>query len=156
MNIVDQFQTFTPTWESGDVSLTGDVTYALDVPSIGNGEITGRIARIGGDLKFAVKFTPGSTTTWASSPSIFGIGGLMLPPDGIWFVVPALAYDLTADRWYSGVARAIKQPNQSNPPPVSITCHFGTNGEPLHSTVPFTWAAGDVLVFGNAVEAYNL
>lgn len=155
MFITDTYQDFVPSFLAGDVSLTGDVVYALAVPYEGTDALSGRIRRNNGQLEFAVKFEVQADTQFEGAV-IFELPGLMLPPEGIWFVVPALAYDASLDDWHVGVARAIRQPSQPNPPPVSVTVHFASATAAMNTTVPFAWATGDVLVFGNAVEAYNL
>lgn len=69
-------------------------------------------------------------------------------------IVPALAYDLSADRYYTGVAvlRALATTSPTN---LGISFAFGTNAALAGASTPFTWAVGDWLIAGNALEAFD-
>lgn len=68
------------------------------------------------------------------------------------WVVPAVACDVSAKRYYAGTG--LLYPS-SFAGIVTLELVLGTNVKRAGPAVPFTWAAGDWFIAGNAAEAFD-
>lgn len=121
---------FTPTW-----------TAATTAPVLGNGTLQGRWAQSGKLAFFHIKLTLGSTTTKGSGR--WGFGGLPVGRANPLSAVSAFAEDVGGTGRWGGAA----QVDGSG----VFSINFG-NSE-VTATVPFVWAAGDLLVVQGFFES---
>lgn len=127
---------FTPTWTAASVN-----------PVLGNGTIVGRWTRTGKTADFFYQITMGSTTTYGTGQWILSI--------------PAT---LNNARFGTGLGDAFDASAASDFPistAAQSTTSFALRGWPgaagaawaaVNSTVPFTWATGDILTISFRAE----
>ena len=127
------WDSWTPVWTSGGTQ-----------PAIGNGTLTGRIRSTdGGDLvQASLRMAAGSTTTFGTSTWFFStpvsLSASAESDNAAW----GWAYDASSTAIYVINARI-----------ESSVWRMGTGGgSVVLSTVPFTWANGDILCLNFAFE----
>ncbi len=141
MALLDQVSSLTaPGWTSWTPSWTSDGTQ----PALGNGTIAGRYRRVnGGDLVHSsVRLVMGSTTTYGTLGWHFNNPVTMSASAQLDNVAWGIAYDASSTGLYTITARI-----------ESSVWRFATGGgSVVLSTVPFTWATGDILLLNSAYE----
>lgn len=131
---VGAWTAFTPTW-----------TGASSNPAIGNGSLQGAYKQTGRIMNFRMSMIAGSTTTFGSGawsfalPSAFPVLGNTC--------ASAFAEDSSTSNRYGGAAWL--EPSVDTVYRIAL----GSGGNVgVSSTVPFTWATGDVLLITGAYE----
>lgn len=123
------------------------------LPNVNNGTLSALTKRAGSSLLIAMQLVWGSTTDGGGSPWYFTIP-FANPRPSYPFVLPALAYDKTAGKWYSGAAYC-GHISAAGPTNLVVAAYFGQNVTAAGNATPFTWATGDRLLIGNALEAFS-
>jgi ribosomal protein S8E len=113
--------TYTPTWAGASVN-----------PAIGNGSLTGKYTKAGNTVTVNITMTAGSTTTFGTGTWTFALPFNASESHAL----TALMID-TGTAFYIGAAA-------TSTGVVQIDSHGGST--PVASTVPFTWATGDVVI----------
>lgn len=130
----DPWTPYTPVWRA-----------VFSNPSIGNGSLTGAYMQAGRVVMFWARITIGSTTNFGSGP------WLLAPPvpaiASTWWTWMGRAWDASATASYlvqtlSGHGGLLVDATTAGGPPRSVT-----------GSVPFTWAAGDLLDISGTYEA---
>jgi hypothetical protein len=140
-NRVDHFE-FSPLW-------TG-VT--------GNGALLGNYTFIGGSIMYLeIHLLWGSTTSHPATSITFTTNTADFTVMDVqpYHPINALAYDDSADRWYSGNARVGYLVDQvyAVDGTVAIVLSFGTNVQLANNTIPFTWGQNDELSISGIIRA---
>lgn len=144
-DLADQLELMVPGWSG----YTAAWTAATTNPSMGNAVATVQQQQIGLDtMLWYVEITMGTTTTYGSGQWRMSLPkpGIQSPATGrIWFPVHGFAFDLSAnDSWPMRGHVA----NTGGGAYVVLQCpatSAGGSDRPVSSSVPFTWANGDVL-----------
>lgn len=125
--VTDGIETWTPTW-SGSVGN----------PALVNGTMTGYFWRTPQWVEVCLQITMGSSTTfgtgvWSFTAPIAGAFSTPIAMGAAW------CYDLSATRTYLAVAELLSTS--------AIYVNVDGTGGRVATTVPFTWASGDILNF---------
>ena len=130
----------TPSWQVGEGNGT-----------VGNGSLVQRWRRTGDGaflivqkLLFGTSTAPGGSSVWS-----FDLPGYVANDSVDYYPMSAFAWDASAATPYACGA-LLSFPSE----PAALLAYY--QNQRISSTWPFTWAVGDYLVIGNAVEAYNL
>lgn len=133
--------------------------------TLGDGSCTLRWRRINREMQFIARFVMGSTTTLPSTAAVAleaetflsGIFPMLSVGPGVTplGVVPAVAVS-TAGAYVEGSA-LIRSTSVSENVNTGVAAEAMPvfEGDRWGATVPFTWAAGDFLILGNAIEAFD-
>lgn len=148
--IRDQFNSFFGPWT---VFAPGWFVETGSVPTLGNGALTGRYMKVGRTVDWWIQLTWGSTSAPGSGGGsenwMFGLPAA--PAAGITQrIAQCTAYDASSGLIYSGVG-AYSTANGGVCR--SITSNRGDLSGIWDSTLPFTYAAGDVLYATGRYEA---
>ena len=154
MPVTTGFTDVVVSWDVGTIDPDSDDLPIGALPNINNGTLTALTRRVNQSLEIAMQLKFGSTTDPGGTPWYFTLK-FANPRESHPFVLPALAYDKSAARWYTGAAycghiSAAAENNQ-----LIVAAYFGQSVTGAGATVPFTWAAGDRLLIGNALEAFD-
>jgi DNA-binding beta-propeller fold protein YncE len=120
--------TYTPTW-----------TANVGIPVIGNGTLAGRYLQIGKTVFFAINLTAGSTTTFGTAGN-FWIFSLPVTASASAFAVGGSAYVEDA-----GTKVYVANPRFNTTTTIVVDQTNETTSGSVGSTMPFTWATGDIL-----------
>ena len=132
--IGDPWTAYTPTW-----------TATTTNPAIGNGTIVGSYSEVGKWIRFRLKVTMGSTTTYGSGAYLFSLPVAPLASlSSDAFNVQGVVFDTSATArafrsGYLGGASALALADQA--------------GAVVNATVPFTLANGDSISITGSYEA---
>lgn len=125
--------------------------------SLGDGELVVRGKRSAGSFEIQGTLTIGATTVLTDSgPNPIFLVSLHRRWLAYRSIVTAEAFDASEELSYPGIAR-VEWASGDKPLESTNLLYFycGSGVGPVDRTVPFTWAAGDTLKFGNAVEAFD-
>jgi hypothetical protein len=140
-NILDELSALSAAWTAYSPAWTGTVSD----PAISNGTITGAYRRIGATLNVRVRIVMGSTTTFGS-----GVYRISLPyalKNGSLLVAACVDASAGSVAW-TGAARIFAETATGDNMRIVVT--DGVAG--ISPTVPFTWAASDILTIAGAGE----
>jgi hypothetical protein len=133
----EAWTSYTPTW-----------TASAGTPSVGDGTLTGKYARVNKLIDFRIELVFGSTTTMGTAGSVQRFALPVTPVSTQRHRFLGTAYDSgTADytayfRWNSaGYLEVVCQPTTA-----------GNGDRTVSNTVPFTWGTGDVLMVQGRYE----
>lgn len=127
---------FTPTWTGSGGN-----------PAIGNGSLVGGYLQIGKLLFVRINMTAGSTTTFGTGTWDFAIPNSLTVANTYTQPLSAFFWDSSASTWYSGNGFSGALSSTSV---ISVRSHGSTAG--VSSTVPFTWATGDVCAIDGILQ----
>lgn len=139
---------------SGELFLTGTAwtsytpnwTSSGTAPSIGNGILIGKYKQIGKTVFVRVRLQIGSSTTTGTGNWRISLPVAAADSDGV--VMPATYLD-NGVNWHIGLVNCEYDGNTSYVVPLKGTAPSGA----VDATSPFTWNAGDSLVFNGSYEA---
>lgn len=141
-----------------DLSLIGGAwatyTPTLNNITLGNGTLAGRYMGAGKLVTFSVSLTFGSTTAVSGSNSTMTLP--VTPKAGNWVSTDCGAWDSSANSWMPVAIITAAAGGGASTTTFLIKTWPGTAGTNLvtiSSTVPFTWATGDVLTISGTYEA---
>lgn len=135
--ITDAWISYTPSW-----------TASGSAPSLGNGTISGRYKVVGKTIFVSVKLVTGSTTTYGSGDWRFSLPVTAYSADSIQMSCSMLDNGIN---WYQGTVNGTYSGLTDR---TSIICDTaGVNAAAVTATTPFTWGAGDSLIFNGSYEA---
>ena len=130
---------YTPTWDTDGVTQ----------PVLNNGTITGAYKVIGKTCFVRVKLNGGTTTTFGTGSFQFGLPFSASNADAIQF--PCSMLD-NGNAWYQGVVNGTYS-GLTNKTAIIAQSSGGSNtSQAVTSTHPFTWGAGDSLIFSGSYE----
>lgn len=139
---------------SGDISVTGYAwqsytpswTTSGTAPSLNNGSITGKYKQIGKTVFVRVRLQIGSTTTTGTGNWRISLPVAAADANGV--VMPSTYLD-NGVAWHTGVVNCEYDGQTSYVVPLLGTSPSGA----VTATSPFTWNAGDSLVFNGSYES---
>ncbi|MGP4048788.1 hypothetical protein [Streptomyces sp. 2A115] len=148
--IRDQFNSFFGAWTSYTPTWQAEGGAA---PTLGNGTIVGKYLKIGRTVDWVIQLNWGSTTVagggGGSENWMFGLPAV--PATGFTYrIVKADAFDVSAGMHYSGGAI---YNNGSGGVVKTFVSDRADNAGIWDSTLPFTFAAGDILYASGRYEA---
>lgn len=141
-------------WFVGDFAPDVDDVPVGVLPQIGGGTLAALGRRAGHSLEVAAYLRFAADTEPNGSPWYFSLP-FANPRSDFPFVLPCLAYDYSANRWWTGVAWCGHISAYAEAQELVVVPFFGTNAQRISETVPFSWAANDRLIVGNALEAFG-
>jgi len=129
------WQSYTPTWTTSGTA-----------PSLNNGSITGKYKQIGKTVFVRVRLQIGSTTTTGTGNWRITLPVAAADANGV--VMPSTYLD-NGVAWHTGVVNCEYDGQTSYVVPLLGTSPSGA----VTATAPFTWNAGDSLVFNGSYES---
>lgn len=139
------FRTSAGAWTPiGDFGSWQSYTPTMQVWTVGNGSLTGKYTQDGKLVTFKILYTVGSTSTFPAGSVKFSIPVTAKAANEYW-PWPTVAWDVSAGLPYLLGTLSTETGN--------TTRTFATGGAVVSSTVPFTWATGDLLSIIGQYEA---
>ena len=138
----DQFEAgvaFAPVWTAETVN-----------PSLGNGTLSGRVIEYGALIVATIDLTIGATTTLGTGGWLFSVPEAARAGSTGRAVGTGLAEDLSATARWSGVVRLATVNTCSLDVPTGAA---DGRVSPVGPTLPFAWAAGDLIKMTAIYEA---